>query len=141
MVIMLILVWVSVVKNFVEILCKVCILLFIIEIMVSCFVIVSGFSKFFFSFRQNFFCIVCLVCIQLFCGMQKLMLYLEDDCVISIMEIWVCDIVVKMCVVMLIIFFIFGLEMLNIVMLFRLEMFLIGNLFLLWLVLMSVFGV
>lgn len=51
MVIMLILVWVSVVKNFVEILCKVCILLFIIEIMVSCFVIVSGFSKFFFSFR------------------------------------------------------------------------------------------
>lgn len=69
------------------------------------------------------------------------MLYLEDDCVISIMEIWVCDIVVKMCVVMLIIFFIFGLEMLNIVMLFRLEMFLIGNLFLLWLVLMSVSGV
>lgn len=48
---MLILARVSAVKNFVEILRKVRILLFIIEIMVSRFVIVSGFSKFFFSFR------------------------------------------------------------------------------------------
>lgn len=138
---MLILARVSAVKNFVEILRKVRILLFIIEIMVSRFVIVSGFSKFFFSFRQNFFCIVRLVRIQSFCGTQKLMLYSEDDCVISITEIRARDIVVKTRVVMSIIFFIFGLETLNIVMLFRLEMFLIGNSFLLRLVLMSVFGV
>lgn len=69
------------------------------------------------------------------------MLYSEDDCVISITEIRARDIVVKTRVVMSIIFFIFGLETLNIVMLFRLEMFLIGNSFLLRLVLMSVFGV
>lgn len=56
-------VWVSVVKNPVETLCKACTLLFIIETTVSCLAIVSGLSKFLPSLRQNLLRTVCLVCI------------------------------------------------------------------------------
>lgn len=64
------------------------------------------------------------------------MLYLEEDWVIKMMEIFVFDIDENIWVVILIIFCILELDMLNIVILFRLVIFFIFKLLLLILLLM-----